>query len=77
MRVLEALLVDLAGEQRVVRTGVLPPEVAYAVADAAAADARRIGGSCTTRVDVARTATGEWRVVQDLIDAPAASGTHC
>ena len=61
--------------RRVVRTGVFPPALAYRLADAAA-DAARTPGRWLVHyaVDVARTAEGEWRVVQDLTDTPPGLG---
>jgi uncharacterized circularly permuted ATP-grasp superfamily protein/uncharacterized alpha-E superfamily protein len=73
MRALEALLDDLAGEQRCVRSGAIPPSVAYA----SPVMLRRSGAGrwlVHYAVDLARTAAGEWRVVQDLTDAPAGLG---
>lgn len=73
LRVLEALLDDLSGPQRTVRAGTIPPAVAYA----SPVMLRRTGGErwlVHYALDVARTATGEWRVVQDLTDAPPGLG---
>lgn len=73
LRLLEALLVDLAGDQSVVRSGALPPEVAYAspILPRPMPSGRWI---VHASLDVARTATGEWKVVQDLVDTPAGLG---
>jgi uncharacterized circularly permuted ATP-grasp superfamily protein/uncharacterized alpha-E superfamily protein len=73
LRLLEALLDDLAGEQRAVRSGVVPPQVAFgsSVLSQPVPTGRWI---VHYAVDVARTAHGEWRVVQDLIDSPAGLG---
>jgi uncharacterized circularly permuted ATP-grasp superfamily protein/uncharacterized alpha-E superfamily protein len=73
LRLLEALLVDLAADQSVVRSGALPPEVAYAspILPRPMPSGRWI---VHYALDVARTATGEWRVVQDLVDTPAGLG---
>ena len=73
MRVLEALLVDLAGNQQVIRTGTIPPQVAFG---SSIQVLPLPGGRWIVHyaLDVARTASGEWRVVQDLIDSPAGMG---
>jgi uncharacterized circularly permuted ATP-grasp superfamily protein/uncharacterized alpha-E superfamily protein len=73
LRLLEALLADLAGEQRVIRSGAVPPQLAYgsSILLRPLASGRWI---VHYAIDVARTASGEWRVVQDLVDSPAGLG---
>ena len=76
MRLLEALLVDCAGERQLVRDGVLPAALLYALPSFRAHTA----GFAPPRwlvhysVDVARAADGTWRVVHDLTDAPSGLG---
>ncbi len=76
VRLLELVLADLYGERRLVRTGVVPPEVLFSVGSlrttmASHAPARWLVNAA---IDLVRTADGEWRVVQDLTDAPAGAG---
>ena len=75
---LNALLVDLHGPQRVLADGVLPPELVYAhqgylrvVARPGARDDRPL---LLTATDVARTPSGEWVVVADRTQAPSGLG---
>ncbi|MCU1359817.1 MAG: Protein containing domain, partial [Ilumatobacteraceae bacterium] len=80
MRLLEALLVDLAGDQRSIRSGAVPPQVAFRSPTLLSHHREGQGPTPSGRwivhyaIDVARTATGEWRVVQDLVDAPSGLG---
>ncbi|MGB8861035.1 MAG: circularly permuted type 2 ATP-grasp protein [Ilumatobacteraceae bacterium] len=76
MRLLEALLVDTAGERQLVRDGVLPPALLYSLPSFRAHTA----GFAPPRwlvhyaLDVVRVADGTWRVVHDLTDAPSGLG---
>lgn len=75
---LNAVLTDLYGPQRLLSEGVLPPEVVYAhqgyvraMARASAADDRPL---LLTATDLGRTAAGEWVVVADRAQAPSGIG---
>ena len=76
MRLLEALLVDCAGERQLVRDGVLPAALLYSLPSFRAHTA----GFAPPRwlvhyaVDVVRAADGRWRIVHDLTDAPSGLG---
>jgi len=76
MRLLEALLVDSAGERQLVRDGVLPAALLYSLPSFRAHTA----GFAPPRwlvhysLDVVRNASGTWRVVSDLTDAPSGLG---
>jgi uncharacterized circularly permuted ATP-grasp superfamily protein/uncharacterized alpha-E superfamily protein len=77
MEALEAVLVDLYGERRLVTEGIVPPELLHA---SSRYRMSAIGMPPPQRwltsyaVDVIRTAEGSWKVVQDLTDAPAGLG---
>lgn len=78
-RLLEALVDDLYGEQTVIKTGVLPPELVYTHAGwlFPAADTGRV--STRPRVlfqgmDVVRDHQGDWRVLADWTQAPSGAG---
>ncbi len=75
---LNAVLVDLYGPQRLLAEGVVPPEVVLghagflrSMARASAHDPRPLLLSAT---DLGRTATGEWTVVADRTQAPSGIG---
>ena len=76
MRLLEALLVDTAGERQLVRDGVVPAALLYSLPSFRAHTA----GFAPPRwlmhyaLDVTRAADGSWRVVRDLTDAPSGLG---
>jgi len=76
MRLLEALLVDSAGERQLVRDGVVPASLLYSLPSFRAHTA----GFAPPRwlmhyaLDVTRAADGTWRVVRDLTDAPSGLG---
>ncbi len=77
MEALEAVLVDLYGERRLVTTGVVPSELLHAssryrMSAIGMPPPRR--WLTTYAVDVIRTVDGSWQVVQDLTDAPAGLG---
>lgn len=75
---LNALLADLYGPQRVLSDGVLPPEVVYAhqgyLRAMARASARDDLPLLLTATDLGRTAAGEWVVVADRTQAPSGIG---
>ena len=77
MEALEAVLVDLYGERRLVTTGVVPSELLHASSryrmSAIGMPAPR-RWLTTYAVDVIRTVDGSWKVVQELTDAPAGLG---
>lgn len=75
---LNAVLVDLYGPQRLLSSGTLPPSVVFGhsgflrvVARASAANARPLVVSAT---DLGRTASGEWQVIADRAQAPSGIG---
>ncbi len=76
MRLLEALLVDAAGERQLVRDGVVPASLLYSLSSFRPHTA----GFAPPRwlvhyaLDVTRAADGTWRVVRDLTDAPSGVG---
>ncbi len=76
VRFLEALLADLYGDQHLVRNGIVRPRVLWSVPSLRTAMAAHQPKRWLVHyaVDVARTSTGEWRVVQDLTDAPSGLG---
>ncbi len=76
MRLFELLLADLAGPRSLVRDGVVPAATLFALPGF-----RPPPSGVTPRrwlvhyaVDVVRDAAGQWRVVQDLTDAPSGLG---
>lgn len=75
---LNAILVDLYGEQKLLSRSVLPAPVVFAhpgyirsAARPSAADSRPLLLSAT---DLGRTAAGEWRAVSDRAQAPSGIG---
>ncbi|MCD4523908.1 circularly permuted type 2 ATP-grasp protein [Nocardioides sp. cx-173] len=75
---LNAILVDLYGEQRLLSEGVLPPAVVLGhsgftrvVARSSALDPRPLVLAAT---DLGRDAAGEWRVLADRAQAPSGIG---
>ncbi|MEP9363186.1 circularly permuted type 2 ATP-grasp protein [Nocardioides sp. CN2-186] len=75
---LNALLVDLYGEQRLLAEGIVPPAVVLGhsgftrvVARASAIDPRPLVLAAT---DLGRDADGEWRVLADRAQAPSGLG---
>jgi uncharacterized circularly permuted ATP-grasp superfamily protein len=76
VRFLEALLADLYGDQRLIRNSVVSPRVLWSVPSLRTTMALHRPKKWLVHyaVDVARTSTGEWRVVQDLTDAPSGLG---
>ena len=76
LRVLEAFLADVYGARRVVRDGVLPAAELFGMAGMRTSAAARSPSRWIVHyaVDLVRTASGAWRVVQDLVDAPSGLG---
>jgi uncharacterized circularly permuted ATP-grasp superfamily protein len=76
MMALEEVLADVYGPQRLVRDGVIPPEVLHSAsryrAEAVGASPRR--WLSVYGVDVRRSVDGTWQIVQDLTDAPVGLG---
>jgi uncharacterized circularly permuted ATP-grasp superfamily protein/uncharacterized alpha-E superfamily protein len=75
---LNAILVDLYGSQRVLSSGVLPPSVVFGhqgfvrvAARASANDARPL---LLAAADLGRNAAGEWQVLADRAQAPSGMG---
>ncbi|SFX00528.1 circularly permuted type 2 ATP-grasp protein [Marinospirillum alkaliphilum] len=78
-RLLEALVEDLYGERRVIRDGILPPELVYthpAWLFAAADNQHRSERPMLIfhGMDVIRDHLGEWRVMADWTQAPSGAG---
>ena len=76
VRLLEAALADLYGPCTLVREGVVPARVLFALPGLRTSAAT---GSVSRwivhyGVDLVRTAAGSWRVVQDLVEAPSGLG---
>lgn len=76
LRMLEALLADLYGPRTLVRDRVLPAEALFALAGMRTSSAQRAPARWIVHyaIDLVRTASGAWRVVQDLVDAPSGLG---
>ena len=76
VRLMEALLHDLYGERRLVSTGIVPASVLFSVGSMRTTMASHAPPRWVVNlaVDLVRTADGTWRVVQDLVDAPAGAG---
>jgi uncharacterized circularly permuted ATP-grasp superfamily protein/uncharacterized alpha-E superfamily protein len=76
MRALEAMLRDLYGRRELIRSGTLPASVLFSL-DGMRTSAERPAQArwlVHYALDVVRTASGEWRVVQDFTDAPPGLG---
>ena len=77
-RLLNSILLDLHGAQRLLRSGLLPPSLALANP----AFLRPCHGICVPRdtylhmhgVDLARTPDGQWAVLADRTQAPSGAG---
>lgn len=76
MRLLEAVLVDCAGPQTLVRDRLLPAELLYSLSSFRASVVGLAPRRWLTHyaVDVVRDASGVWRVVHDATDAPSGLG---
>lgn len=75
---LNAILVDLYGERRLLSSGVLPPSVIFGhpgylrpLARVSSADTRPL---VLLGCDLGRTSSGEWRVLADRTQAPSGIG---
>ena len=75
---LNAILVDLYGPQRLLSTGVLPPSIVFGhdgflrvAARASAADSQPL---LLAAADLGRNAAGEWQVLADRAQAPSGIG---
>lgn len=75
-RLIEALLGDLYGDGRLVRSGVVPASVLFSSPSLRTTMTHHTPARWLVHysVDLARTADGSWRVVQDLTDAPSGAG---
>jgi uncharacterized circularly permuted ATP-grasp superfamily protein/uncharacterized alpha-E superfamily protein len=74
---LNLILADLYGERRLLRTGLLPPELVYSHPGfVRQADQVRVPGPqlFSVAVDVARTASGRWWALSDRTQTPAGFG---
>lgn len=75
---LNAILVDLYGPQRLLSTGVLPPAVIYAhqgfMRVSARASAQDPYPLLIAAADLGRNAAGEWQVIADRAQAPSGIG---
>ena len=76
---LNAMLADLYGEQRLLRDGVLPAAVVFGHAGLHAPDRPRPAAAtrsrwCSRRPTSGATPTGEWRVLADRAQAPSGLG---
>lgn len=76
MRLLEAVLVDCAGSQSLVRERILPAELLYSLTSFRTSVVGLAPQRWLTHyaIDVVRDATGVWRVVHDATDAPSGLG---
>lgn len=76
VRVLEAMLADLYGPRRLLSTGVVPASELFAMEGMRTSAAVQSPARWIVHygVDLVRTATGTWQVVQDLVDAPSGLG---
>ena len=76
MRLLEAVLADVAGPQLLVREGVVPPALLYSLPAFRASTVGALPAKWLVHyaVDVARDATGAWRVLHDATDTPSGLG---
>ena len=75
-RMLELLLGDVYGERQLVRSGVIPPHVLFAMKGLRTSMALHPPSRWLVNyaVDLVRVRDGSWRVVQDLTDAPSGAG---
>ena len=76
VRVKQALLADIYGEQRLLAAGVVPPAMVYAHGGYLR-DARHLPGSerlPLASVDVSRSPSGKWYAVDDICQYPAGAG---
>jgi uncharacterized circularly permuted ATP-grasp superfamily protein/uncharacterized alpha-E superfamily protein len=75
---LNAILVDLYGPQRLLSTGVLPPAVVFAhrgfLRVSARASAHDPHPLLLAATDLGRSASGEWQVIADRAQAPSGIG---
>ncbi|CAN5236773.1 circularly permuted type 2 ATP-grasp protein [soil metagenome] len=75
---LNAILVDLYGAQKLLSTGVLPPAVVFShqgfVRSAARASAKDSRPLLIAAADLGRNAVGEWQVIADHAQAPSGIG---
>ncbi|MFL6156563.1 MAG: circularly permuted type 2 ATP-grasp protein [Marmoricola sp.] len=75
---LNAVLVDLYGEQRLLREGLVPPEVVFGhagfVRTMARGATRDVRPLVIAAADLGRTAAGEWTVLSDRAQAPSGIG---
>jgi uncharacterized circularly permuted ATP-grasp superfamily protein/uncharacterized alpha-E superfamily protein len=75
---LNAILVDLYGPQRLLSSGVLPPAVVFAHEGFLRVSARASAGDphplLLSAADLGRNAAGEWRVLADRAQAPSGIG---
>ncbi|MCW2524238.1 MAG: hypothetical protein JWO63_2573, partial [Frankiales bacterium] len=75
---LDAILTDLYGQRRLIRDGLLPPELVFAHPGfLRAVDGIRLPGDrqlFLTAADLARDADGAWRVLTDRTQAPSGAG---
>lgn len=75
---LNAILADLYGDQRLLSTGTLPPAVVYAhqgfLRVSARASARDPHPLLLAAADLGRNAAGEWQVLADRAQAPSGIG---
>lgn len=78
MRVLDRMLADVYGEQQLLRKQVLTPAAVFGAPGFlfAAKGVRPTQNRWLTTyaADLVRLATGEWRVLRDITDAPAGAG---
>ncbi len=75
---LNAILVDLYGAQRLLSTGVLPPSVVFGHHGFLRVAARQSAGDewplLLAAADLGRNAAGEWQVIADRAQAPSGIG---
>ena len=78
VRILDRMIADINGDQRLLRDGVLAPAAVFgAPGYLLAAQGMRPAGSrflSMYAVDLMRTANGQWQVLRDLTDAPSGIG---
>lgn len=75
-RLKQALLADIYGEQSLLSAGIVPPAMVYAHRGYLR-DARKLPGSGTLplqSIDVSRSPSGDWYVVDDICQYPAGVG---